>query len=119
MFALTPNRMAVAEWALTSLDGMGWDADTSMAVIRTIDAYTYGTAHAEVALRLLMEGQGWSSGDEMRMERAPEMTWLMNTGRYPVFHRYLRAATRKDDPQWQFETGLDYVLDGIAVRMGI
>ena len=45
--------------------------------------------------------------------------WLMNTGRYPAFRRYALTATRKDDPQWQFETGLDCVLDGIAARMGI
>ncbi|MFF1867768.1 hypothetical protein [Streptomyces sp. CB03911] len=43
----------------------------------------------------------------------------MSTGRYPAFHRYALNATRKDDPQWQFETGLDCVLDGIAARMGI
>jgi hypothetical protein len=50
---------------------------------------------------------------------APQMIWLMNTGRYPTFRRYIGEAARKDDPQWQFETGLDCVLDGIAARMGI
>lgn len=29
------------------------------------------------------------------------------------------AATRKDDVLWRFETGLDYVLDGIAAKLGI
>jgi hypothetical protein len=38
---------------------------------------------------------------------------------YPTYRRYLREATRKDDPQWQFELGLDCVLDGVAARMGI
>ncbi|MGW7490580.1 hypothetical protein [Streptomyces sp. NPDC054786] len=47
------------------------------------------------------------------------MRYLMSTGRYPTHQRYLHAATRKDDPQWRFETGLDSVLDGIAARLDI
>lgn len=45
------------------------------------------------------------------------MMWHMRTGRYPTFQRYLDTATRKDSLEWQFETGLDYVLDGIAAHL--
>ncbi|GAA4237402.1 AcrR family transcriptional regulator [Streptosporangium album] len=119
LLALTPNRMAVAERSLTALDDLGLDADTMMAVVRTVEAYVYGTTHAEIALHQLMEGQGWSSGDEVRTGLAPQMIWLMDTGHYPTYRRYTFEAARKDDPQWQFEIGLDCVLDGIAVRVGI
>ncbi|MCX4824173.1 TetR/AcrR family transcriptional regulator [Streptomyces sp. NBC_01142] len=119
VLALTPNRMAVAERALTALDGLGLDADTAMSVFRTVGAYAYGTAHAEVAWLQLLEGEGWGGGDDARLGMAPQMIWLMGTGRYPHFQRYLTEAGRKDDPQWQFDNGLEAVLDGIAARLGI
>jgi hypothetical protein len=68
----------------------------------------------EIAVLNLMRQQGWSEGGELRDDLAPQMTWHMRTGRYPTFQRYLGAATRKDDARWQFEAGLDHVLDGIA-----
>ncbi|MFV8131758.1 TetR/AcrR family transcriptional regulator [Streptomyces syringium] len=115
---LTPNRMAVTERALTALDGLGLDADTMMSVLQTVAAYAYGSTHSEIAVRQLMQGQGWTSGDEVRTALAPQMMWLMNTGRYPAYLRYAQGAQRKDDARWRFETGLDYVLDGIAARIG-
>ncbi|WP_406315385.1 TetR/AcrR family transcriptional regulator [Streptosporangium sp. NBC_01639] len=118
-FSLTPNRMAVAERALTALDGLGLDGDTMMAVVYTVDSYVHGATHSEIAVLRLMEGRGWSSGDETREGLAPQMMWLIGTGRYPAYQRYLDNAARKDDPQWRFETGLDCVLDGIVARMGL
>lgn len=43
----------------------------------------------------------------------------MKVGRYPMCEGYLGEAARKGDPQWQFEIGLDCVLDGIAARLKI
>ncbi|MFJ8462790.1 hypothetical protein [Streptomyces swartbergensis] len=40
-------------------------------------------------------------------------------GRYPAFGQYALSATRKDDRAWEFVSGLDFVLDGIAQRLGI
>ncbi|WP_406282428.1 TetR/AcrR family transcriptional regulator [Embleya sp. NBC_00896] len=117
--ALTPHRMAVAEWGMLALDGLGLDVDAMMAAVDSLGVYVQGRTAAEVAREQLMVGQGAADGGELRTSLAPEMTWLLGTGRYPTFHRYTREATRKDDPQWQFETGLDCLLDGIAVRMGI
>ncbi|MFG1808156.1 TetR/AcrR family transcriptional regulator [Streptomyces sp. NPDC049040] len=119
VLVLTPNQLAVPERVLGALDGLGMDADTMMAVFRTVTAYVDGAVAAELGLLRLMHEQGWSSGHETRTGLAPRMTWLMNTGRYPAYQHYIHHATRKDEPQWQFETGLDCVLDGIAARMGI
>lgn len=47
------------------------------------------------------------------------MKWLMSTGRYPVYQRFLAEARHKDDATWRFDLGLDCVLDGIATRMGL
>lgn len=114
--ALTPNRMAVAERALVALEDLGLDDDTMMAVFLTVDAYAHGATQAELAVRALMQDQGWTSGHDVRRGLAPQMTWLLNTGRYPTYERYIRHGVRKDDPLWHFEIGLDSVLDGIAAR---
>ncbi|MEV4943338.1 TetR/AcrR family transcriptional regulator [Streptomyces zaomyceticus] len=114
LFALTPNRMAAAERQLASLDGLGLDVDTMMAAFRAVNAYVHGATQSEAALRQYMEDQGWQSADDTRRGLAPQMSYLMETGRYPTYRRYTRGAARKDDATWQFETGLDCVLDGVA-----
>ncbi|AVH55979.1 MULTISPECIES: TetR/AcrR family transcriptional regulator [Streptomyces] len=119
VFTLTPNQLAVPEAGLAALDGLGLDADTMMAVYRTVDSYVQGAVGYEIGLAELMREQGWSTGDETRSGLAPRLTWLVNTGRYPTFTRYVGEASRKDDLEGQFETGLDAVLDGIAARLGI
>ncbi|WP_329116803.1 TetR/AcrR family transcriptional regulator [Streptomyces sp. NBC_01353] len=114
LFALTPNRMAAAERQLASLDGQGLDVDTMMAAFRAVSSYVQGATQAEVALAQYMRDQGWESPDETRRALAPQMSYLMETGRYPTYRRYTRGAARKDDAAWQFETGLECVLDGVA-----
>ncbi|KQX58996.1 MULTISPECIES: TetR/AcrR family transcriptional regulator [unclassified Streptomyces] len=114
LFALTPNRMAAAERQMAALDGLGLDVDTMMAAFRTVNAYVHGATQSEAALRQYMAEQGWQSGDESRRGLAPQMSYLMGTGRYPTYRRYTQGAARKDDAEWQFVTGLDCVLDGVA-----
>ncbi|MFJ8013745.1 hypothetical protein [Streptomyces sp. NPDC096339] len=65
----------------------------------------------------MLRARGWSNLQEARSGLASQMAWLVNTGRYPNYNLYIGEAARKDDPQWQFETGLDCVLDGIAARL--
>ncbi|WP_327288951.1 TetR/AcrR family transcriptional regulator [Streptomyces sp. NBC_01198] len=114
---LTPHQMAAAERMLAALDGLGLDPDTMMAAFATVSAYVRGAVEAEIGVLRLMRERGWSSGQETREGLAPRMTWLMSTGRYPVYHRYTQQAARKDEPAWRFETGLGYVLDGLAAHL--
>ncbi|MFJ8674226.1 TetR/AcrR family transcriptional regulator C-terminal domain-containing protein [Streptomyces sp. NPDC093589] len=116
---LTPNRLAAAERSLASLDGLGLDIDAMMAVVGTVNSYVHGAVTSEVAHQLLMVSEDWTTNDDLRIALAPQMTYLMSTGRYPTYRRYTHEATRKDDPLWRFETGLDSVLDGVAARFGI
>ncbi|MFG2296207.1 TetR/AcrR family transcriptional regulator [Streptomyces sp. NPDC048603] len=115
----TPHQLAVPEAALAALDGLGLDADAMMAVHHTVTAYVQGAVDSEIGLYQLMRVQGWSTHQETRTGLAPRMTWLMGSGRYPGYERYIGEAAHKDDLQWQFETGLDCVLDGIAARLKI
>ncbi|MER7402051.1 TetR/AcrR family transcriptional regulator C-terminal domain-containing protein [Streptomyces sp. NPDC000070] len=116
---LTPSRMAVAERGLSALAAHGVDADSVMAVLRAVTSFVHGAAQTEIALRDYQERHGWTSGDETRQALAPQMRYLMSTGRYPAFEQYALGATRKDDRAWEFVFGLDCVLDGIAQRLGI
>ncbi|MEQ4718451.1 TetR/AcrR family transcriptional regulator [Nonomuraea sp. B19D2] len=117
MLALTPNRVAVSERSLRAVEGLDLDPDTAMAVVNTVNSYTHGVIGAEIAMRLLMAGQGWSSEQQVFTSLAPQLSYLLDTGRYPAFEQYIYQGRRKDDPGWQFETGLEYVLDGIAARL--
>ncbi|MCG5212184.1 TetR/AcrR family transcriptional regulator C-terminal domain-containing protein [Streptosporangium soli] len=117
--ALTPSRMAVAEQSLMALDGLGLDPDMMMGIFRGVDAYVQGAMSYDSAVDAFMSEQSLSSGDELRTELAPLMAWHMRTGHYPTYQHYLRTATRKDDRQWQFDLGLNCLLDGIAARLNI
>lgn len=119
MFAPTPNRLAIAERALVALDAAGLSAELSMTVFDTVNSYVYGSAYTEVAMQLLMKGQGWTDTDEVKTAMAPEFLWLMGTGRYPAYLRSVTTGGPSTEPQAKFERGLDCVLDGIGARMGI
>ncbi|MFB6892875.1 TetR/AcrR family transcriptional regulator [Kitasatospora sp. NPDC056327] len=116
---LSPNQLAVPEAALAALAAEELDADTAMAVYSTVTSYVWGALNLEIGLSQMLESRGWASYEEARSGLAPEMSWLVGTGRYPMYTRYLGEATRKGDLQWQFDTGLDCVLDGIGGRLGI
>ncbi|MEU2438558.1 TetR/AcrR family transcriptional regulator [Streptomyces rubradiris] len=113
----TPNQLALLENALEALADNRLDADTSMSMYSTVTSYVRGAVDSETGLKQMLRTRGWSSHEEARLELAPQMQWLIKTGRYPMYERYLREAARKDDTQWQFEIGLDSVLEGIAVRL--
>ncbi|GGW13336.1 TetR family transcriptional regulator [Streptomyces capoamus] len=117
--APTPNQLAVPEAALAALDGLGLDADTAMAVYSTVTAYVHGAVDSEVGLARMLRVRGWSNREEARSGLASQMAWLVSTGRFPMYARYIGEAEHKDDLQWQFETGLDCVLDGIAARLAV
>ncbi|MFE1595545.1 TetR/AcrR family transcriptional regulator [Nocardia sp. NPDC058705] len=115
LYELTPHRLALTEQALTALhDDGGLDLDAAMAACRTLSTYVQGATSAEIGLRDLMNDHGWSTGADTREGLSPQMRWLLATRRYPTFERYILEAARKDDLQWQFDTGLNQVLDGIT-----
>jgi AcrR family transcriptional regulator len=117
--SLTPHRLAAAEWGMAALSELDLSPDEMMVAVDTVGAYVQGRTASEVATLRLMAVQGAADGHALRTHLAPEMTYLMSTGRYPAFRAYIGAARRKDDARWQFETALDCVLDGLATRLGI
>ncbi|MFI1378580.1 TetR/AcrR family transcriptional regulator [Embleya sp. NPDC020886] len=117
--SLTPNRLAAVEWGMAALAELDLSPDDAMVAVDAVGAYVQGRTAAEVATLRLMEVRGAADVHALRTQLAPEMTYLMKTGRYPAFHDYLGTARHKDDPRRQFETALDCILDGLAARLGI
>ncbi|GIG64152.1 TetR/AcrR family transcriptional regulator [Phytomonospora endophytica] len=115
----SPNRLNISERCMASFDGLGIDADEKMAAYRTVDSFVGGAAGTEVAVASLMGEKGWASGDDVRGGLAPQMSYLVQSGRYPSFRAWSMEAVRKDDRAWQFELGLECVLDGLSARLGI
>jgi AcrR family transcriptional regulator len=116
---LTPNATKYTDRALASLAGTGLDEDSKMAVLVIVRSYVVGVTGSQLALTTFLEQQGASGMNEVRERLAPRMNWLLESGKYPAFQRYIRGGTRKDDADWQFQLGLDCILDGIATRLGI
>jgi AcrR family transcriptional regulator len=117
--SLSPANVGLTEKALNSIDGLGLDVDTMMAVFGTVSSFARGAVFAEVAQREALQRHGWESEDDARMAYLPWVRWMLGTGRYPKLSRYVIDGSNEDDAEWQFEFGLKCVLDGIAARLGI
>lgn len=116
---LTPNATKYTDRALALLADTGLDEDTKMAVLVTVRSYVVGVTGSQLALTTFLQQQDASGMNEVRERLAPRMNWLLESGKYPAFQRYIRGGIRKDDADWQFQLGLDCILDGIATRLGI
>jgi AcrR family transcriptional regulator len=117
--SLSPASAALIDKALKSVEGLGLDVDTMMAVFGAVNAFTRGAAFAEVTQREALAAHGWTSEDDVRLAYLPLVHWMIGTGRYPALSRYIIEGSNEDDAEWQFEFGLGCVLDGIAARLGI
>jgi len=111
----TPNRLAVLDRALTALDGLGLDIDAMMTAARTVSGYVHGTVGDEVALSQLQQVSLAESREQVRAALGPQLRWMLATGRYPVYERYIYETDCAEEPRVHFEAGLELVLDGIAV----
>jgi AcrR family transcriptional regulator len=117
--SLTPATVAVIEQALTSIDGLGVEIDAMMAAFGTVSAFARGMVAGEVAQNEALKRMKWDSAEDPRLAFLPWVRWMLGTGRYPMLTRYVVEGSNEDDAEWQFEFGLECVLDGIAARLGI
>jgi AcrR family transcriptional regulator len=117
--ALSPANVTLMEQALASVDGLGLDVDTMMAVFGAVNSFARGAVFMEVAQRETLERHGWESEDDARLAYLPWVRWMLESGRYPRLSRYIIDGSNEDDAEWHFEFGLKCVLDGISARLGI
>jgi AcrR family transcriptional regulator len=112
--ALGPNGLAVTEATLAALDGLA-DIDTAMRGVETVSAYFTGAIRREIANLRAERATGLSKRDWQRAY-GPHVTRMLNTGRFPALAKMVHDATEVD-AEASFATGLDWVLDAVAVKL--
>ncbi|GAB1822151.1 TetR/AcrR family transcriptional regulator C-terminal domain-containing protein [Herbidospora sp. RD11066] len=113
--ALGPHALSVAESTLGALDGLA-DIDTVMRVVETVAAYFTGAIRREIA-HLRAERATGLSDREWQRAHGPHMVKLLATGRFPMLARLVHDGGEVD-AETSFTTGLEWVLDGVAARLG-
>ncbi|MGV9720740.1 TetR/AcrR family transcriptional regulator [Nocardia beijingensis] len=110
---LGPNALARGEAVIAALGGV--DVDIVMPVVTAVDAYVIGAVRREIAERRAERATGM---DERQWQAAygPYLERVFATGRYPALATVIRDAAHLDADQ-TFQTGLDFLLDGIEARI--
>ncbi|MEY2242328.1 TetR/AcrR family transcriptional regulator [Streptomyces sp. BF23-18] len=111
---LGPNGLAVAEATLAALDDLA-DIDTVMRAVETVSSYFTGAIRREIA-NLRAERATGLSRHEWQRASGPYLTRMLATGRFPALTKAVRDGTDVDT-EASFATGLDWVLDAVAVKL--
>ncbi|MFE5406356.1 TetR/AcrR family transcriptional regulator [Streptomyces sp. NPDC056580] len=111
---LGPNGLAVAEATLAALDDLA-DIDTVMRAMETVSSYFTGAIRREIANLRAERATGLSKHDWQRAS-GPYLTRMLATGRFPALTKAVYDGTDVD-AEASFETGLDWVLDAVAVKL--
>lgn len=112
--SLGPNGLAVTEATLAALDGFA-DIDTVMRAVETVGAYFTGAIRREIANIRAERATGLSKREWQRAS-GPHVTRMLATGRFPALSRAVHDGTDVD-AETTFTTGLNWVLDAVAVKL--
>jgi AcrR family transcriptional regulator len=114
---LGPNALAHLEGSLAALAGTrGFeDIDTALHALRIVNAYVVGAIRGEASelraeLQTGMSKSAWQEATWPYLERA------IATGRFPMIAKVVKEA-HHPSPDAAFETGLEWVIDGIAAAL--
>ncbi|GAA2016387.1 TetR/AcrR family transcriptional regulator C-terminal domain-containing protein [Catenulispora yoronensis] len=112
--SLGPNSLAVTEAKLAALDGLA-DVDTTLRAVETVSAYCIGAIRREIAKVRAVRTTGLAERD-WQQASGSHVTKLLATGRFPALARFVHDATEVE-PEASFATGLDWVLDAVAMKL--
>jgi len=87
-----------------------------MRAVETVNAYCTGAIRREIAYVRAERATGLSTHDWQRAS-GPHVVKMLATGRYPALSRAVHDGTDVD-AEASFTTGLEWVLDAVAVRLG-
>ncbi|MCX2952443.1 TetR/AcrR family transcriptional regulator C-terminal domain-containing protein [Lentzea sp. NEAU-D7] len=107
-----PNSLAHIESTLAAVRLP--DIDQVLAVVSAVMAYVFGAVRSEIT-ELRAERATGLTEEQWQRASGPYMARMLATGRFPLLGRVMHESTDRD-PAEVFDTGLGYVLDGIAVR---
>ncbi|MYS52477.1 TetR/AcrR family transcriptional regulator, partial [Streptomyces sp. SID6013] len=92
------------------------DVDTVMRAVETVSAYFTGAIRREIT-ELRAERATGLSKSEWQRARGPHVTRMLATGRFPALAKAVHDGTHVDAEE-SFATGLEWVLDAVAARLG-
>jgi AcrR family transcriptional regulator len=114
---LGPNALAHLEGSLAGLArNRGFaDIDTALQALRIVNAYVVGAIRGE-ATELRAELQTGMNESAWQEATWPYLERVIATGRFPMIAKVVTEA-RHPSPDAAFETGLEWVIDGIAAAL--
>lgn len=113
---LGPNVLDNTERMLGAMDGQGIGIDAMARLGWTVMAYVRGFVMSEIAEAETIRRTGVTE-DEYRRALGPYLAGVIAEGRHPLLASFIHDADDHPDPDQVFESGLDRVLDGIAVDL--
>jgi AcrR family transcriptional regulator len=110
---LGPHTLATGDAVVAAMHGT--DLGTVVPAIAAVSAYVIGAVRREIAERRAERATGT---DQKQFQAAfgPYLSRTFATGRYPALATVIRDGPHLTADQ-TFQTGLDYLLDGIAARI--
>ncbi len=114
---LGPNALAHLEASLAALaDAPGFeDIDTVVRVRDAVNAYVIGAIRNEITERRAERDTGLDK-EQWQLASSDYLNRVIASGRHPMLAKVVRDA-RDRDADTKFDTGLEYLFDGIAARL--
>jgi AcrR family transcriptional regulator len=112
-----PNTLRSFEHALRCVDGLGLSIDRMLTIVLAVGGFVRGfvqgqVAEAEAQRRTKLTEQQW------REIQGPYLQQIMDSGEFPLFTKVIIDAELPHmDPERQFRTGLNDLLDGISAQL--
>ncbi len=107
-----PNSYAHMETTLATVRFE--NIDEVLGAVGTVMAYVYGAVRSEIT-ELRAERSTGMTEEQWQRASGPYMERMLATGRFPMLTKVVFDAGDRE-PAQVFDSGLDYVLDGIAAR---
>lgn len=111
---LGPNALALYEAALRELDPLGLPASTRMGFVNTVLGHVLGSGLALLEEQSMRRRTGLESDSELTDAAAPYLARIEAAGTHPHFSRWAADPRRHDPAPQDFETILEWLLDGLA-----
>ncbi|MEU0882813.1 TetR/AcrR family transcriptional regulator C-terminal domain-containing protein [Lentzea sp. NPDC005914] len=111
-----PNSLAYMEASLATLDGRPEfpTIDHVLGAVGTVMAFVRGAVGNEIAETREEQSSGLTE-EQWQAASGPYMGRMLATGKFPTLAKVMYDAEHTSAGPW-FDTGLSYVLDGIATR---
>ncbi|MFL6142762.1 MAG: TetR/AcrR family transcriptional regulator [Labedaea sp.] len=112
-----PNTVHNFEYALRCVDGLGLSIDRMLTIVLSLSGFVRGFVQAQVA-EAEAKRRTKLTESQWRQAQAPHLRQLIDSGRFPLFTKVIIDAELPHlEPEQQFRTGLNHLLDGIAAQL--